>query len=132
MKCFYHPEVEAVGTCKNCSRGICPECLAELDNAIACKNRCEERVLAVEKLVNRNITAIVKGSRSYLAIVLLFGIMGLVFIGLGAVNINRASMADVAPTFWDFLYVGAGIAFIGIAAYYYWLGTKLNTRSSAK
>jgi hypothetical protein len=130
MKCYYHPEVDAVGTCKNCSRGICPECLAELDNAIACKNRCEERVLAVERLVNRNITAMTKGARSYLVLALVYGILGIVFVGLGTFNLNRAANADVPPTFLEFLEIIGGLVFIGAAAYYYWLGTKLSSKSS--
>jgi hypothetical protein len=44
MQCFYHPGVEAVGICKNCLRGICQESLTESDNALACKEKCEERV----------------------------------------------------------------------------------------
>lgn len=41
MKCFYHPETEAVGLCKNCQRGLCPQCLTEYKHGLACKGRCE-------------------------------------------------------------------------------------------
>ena len=40
MKCFYHPEVDAVGVCQNCGRGICRDCAVEVGNALACKATC--------------------------------------------------------------------------------------------
>jgi len=42
MRCFYHNDHEAVGTCRLCSKGLCPECLTDLDVAIGCKGRHEE------------------------------------------------------------------------------------------
>lgn len=33
MRCYYHHDVDAVGICKACSKGICPECSADVDNA---------------------------------------------------------------------------------------------------
>jgi hypothetical protein len=26
MRCFYHHDKEAVGSCKSCGKGLCPEC----------------------------------------------------------------------------------------------------------
>ena len=40
MKCFQHREADAIGTCRNCSRGLCPECVA-VGAALTCKGRCE-------------------------------------------------------------------------------------------
>lgn len=55
MKCFYHPETDAVGTCKNCHRGICRGCAAERSEGIACRERCEAAVDAVSTLIRRNV-----------------------------------------------------------------------------
>ena len=55
MKCFYHPETDAVGTCKNCHRGICRGCAAERSEGIACKGRCEAAVEAVSALIHHNV-----------------------------------------------------------------------------
>src|SRR5436190_13891824 len=41
MRCFYHNERDAVGTCRLCSKGLCLECAADLGIAIACKGRHE-------------------------------------------------------------------------------------------
>lgn len=44
MKCFYHAESDAVGTCLSCHRGVCRECAAESERGIACRGRCEVEV----------------------------------------------------------------------------------------
>ena len=36
MNCYYHPEREIVGKCKNCGRLICDECKVDLGEKIYC------------------------------------------------------------------------------------------------
>ena len=55
MRCFYHDEVEAVGVCKACGRGLCRGCSAEAGSSIACASRCEDRARTVDELMDRNI-----------------------------------------------------------------------------
>jgi hypothetical protein len=55
MRCFYHPGVEAVGACKHCMRGLCPDCAAERDGGLACRGRCERDVDAISGLIRRNV-----------------------------------------------------------------------------
>ena len=55
MRCFYHPDREAVGVCKSCQRGICPECLSDVGKGIACKARCEEDARALVRLTDAAI-----------------------------------------------------------------------------
>jgi len=38
MKCYNHPEKDAIGTCARCGRGICPECNVPIDGKDTCKN----------------------------------------------------------------------------------------------
>jgi hypothetical protein len=40
MKCLNHPEREAVAICKACGKAVCPECLLESENGIACQQSC--------------------------------------------------------------------------------------------
>ena len=54
MKCFYHQSADAVGSCKNCSRGLCPDCAAEALDGLACRGRCEATVEQVSALISRN------------------------------------------------------------------------------
>ena len=44
MKCFSHPEVDAVGLCTACNRGLCAECAVDMRRGLACKGRCEHEV----------------------------------------------------------------------------------------
>ena len=55
MRCFYHQDKEAVGTCKSCGKGVCAECAVDLGKGLACRSRCEESVRAIIQLVDRNI-----------------------------------------------------------------------------
>src|SRR5436305_10275861 len=41
MKCYYHNERDAVGICRACSRGLCPDCISDLGLAIACRGKHE-------------------------------------------------------------------------------------------
>jgi hypothetical protein len=56
MKCFYHHDAEAVGTCKSCGRGLCPECLVEFDKGLACRGHCEADVQDLINLIDRNLS----------------------------------------------------------------------------
>ena len=57
MRCFYHADREAIGHCKSCGRALCHDCAADLNMALACRNRCEARALAINQLVDRQIEA---------------------------------------------------------------------------
>lgn len=37
MKCYRHPEVDAVGVCSECSRGVCPACEVTVGGKLYCK-----------------------------------------------------------------------------------------------
>jgi hypothetical protein len=55
MRCFYHQEKDAVGTCKSCDKGVCNECAVDLEKGLACRSRCEDSARAVIALIDRNI-----------------------------------------------------------------------------
>ena len=40
MKCFNHPESEAIAICKACGKAVCKECGLESENGIACQQNC--------------------------------------------------------------------------------------------
>ena len=44
MKCYVHPNVDAVGICRACYRGLCHDCAKEFRRSLACRDRCEDRV----------------------------------------------------------------------------------------
>lgn len=81
MKCFYHHDKDAVGVCRHCLKGICPDCAVDFKDGIACKNTCEEKAKATARLVSVNINA-QKGLKTgrFMGPVFL-SILGLIFLG---------------------------------------------------
>jgi hypothetical protein len=49
MRCYYHNASEAIGVCKFCHRGLCAKCASDVDDALACKGRCEKQVAAINR-----------------------------------------------------------------------------------
>lgn len=44
MKCFYHPQIDAIGICYYCNRALCPECAKDYPRGLACNGHCERVV----------------------------------------------------------------------------------------
>lgn len=53
MKCYNHPDHDAVGVCKSCQKGICMECATTIDESLSCKGRCEEDVAVLNYMIER-------------------------------------------------------------------------------
>jgi hypothetical protein len=86
MHCFYHRDVEAVATCKSCGRGLCPDCAHDVGNGLACMNRCEAEVVALNRIIARNKTAYEKTSGAYTRTALFYAAVGAVFLAGGLAN----------------------------------------------
>jgi len=115
MNCFYHQSVVAIGTCKSCGKGLCPECTVDLGQGLACKGKCEDAVKALTDLIDNNIKRAAinrelidsaKGTR-YIgaAFYLLFGLLVLGFV------LYRYALDEIQSP--DFLFMGIGILFLG-------------------
>jgi sulfite exporter TauE/SafE len=83
MVCYNHPEKPALGVCKHCQRGLCSECAAVTEDVLACKNRHEQEVLALEQLTARNIFQSKRVSSAYMRNAIFYGLVGLLFTGFG-------------------------------------------------
>jgi hypothetical protein len=91
MICFYHHSIAAVGICKSCGKGLCPECALDLGKGLACKGRCEQDVGALISLIDNNVKRsslsehILSGARSnrYLG-AFFYLLFGSLFIGFAA------------------------------------------------
>ena len=86
MRCFYHHDADAVGTCKSCGRGVCPSCAAELPNALACRQRCEDEVRALNLIIARNKTVHEKTSGAYVKTAVFYAAVGALLVAAGAAN----------------------------------------------
>jgi hypothetical protein len=55
VRCWSHPDVDAVGLCKACGKGVCKQCAVDLGLGLACANSCEvaARDLIVQIAVSR-------------------------------------------------------------------------------
>ena len=83
MNCFYHPSIPAVGICKHCQRGLCPECAAVVDDVLACKNRHEDEAHKLEQLTARNLFQSMRIASGYMRNAVFYGLVGAVFAGFG-------------------------------------------------
>jgi hypothetical protein len=98
MRCYYHQDKEAVGTCKSCGKGLCFDCAVDIGKGLACRGHCEEDVRAVVSLIDRNIklapqtARILDSSRKVRSSTAIFNLVfGSVFIAWGLSNMERFS-----------------------------------------
>jgi heme A synthase len=89
VKCFYHPEIDAVGLCKHCQRGLCGTCASERDGGLACRDRHEKEVDQVSALIRRNVQVGVKSRPLSLVAFTVFAIALIVLIDLAVNEENR-------------------------------------------
>lgn len=112
MRCFYHPEKEALGICKNCNRGICEDCLVDVDHhGLACKNTCQEEVREIQALIERNKTSYQRVSRIHYRNAFTFGcfsaLLLVMFIAAGVQQGSFVTMPVLIIGFlWLFFMVG--------------------------
>lgn len=83
MNCYYHPNIPASGLCKHCQRGLCTECSALVDDSLACKDRHEEQVSALEELAKQNIIKSKRAGSDYVRNTIFYGIVGVLFTAFG-------------------------------------------------
>jgi len=106
MKCFYHPQADAVGLCKHCQRGLCSLCASERDGGLACRERHESQVDQVSALIRRNVQVGVKSRPVSLITSAIFVIALIVLINL-AVNEENQNVRTM-------LYMLAAFSFVAV------------------
>ena len=117
MKCFKHSQSDAVGTCKNCQKGLCHECAVDVGNGIACKSGCEDRVIAINELIDRNMGTHQKIRQVYSRNAAIGTLAGLLLLVIG--------LAD--PRFTSF-FVPMGIIVLLFSAVSYFAGRKFTQK----
>ena len=83
MNCFYHPTTPALGTCVHCGRGLCADCLAEVEEALACKGRHETQVRDAQALASRNLLQARRVGVNYRRNAVFYFLSGALFTGFG-------------------------------------------------
>jgi hypothetical protein len=79
MNCYNHQSVPAIAICKNCNKGLCPECLTEVENGIACTATCVEEVKAINTLISKNKSATGRVAGAYYRTTFIYLAMSLLF-----------------------------------------------------
>ncbi len=117
MKCYNHPDVEAIGTCTSCGKAICSDCSMDVGGKLVCKP-CTEK-MAVQCAAPQ--AAARKEPALALLLSLVGGIVSGLFIGLGQVyngQVKKGIILSVANVVICGgivgVYVIAGLATLGI------------------
>ena len=106
MKCYEHPEVEAIGICKHCQKGVCTDCSTDLGFGLACKDKHEKDVEFLNSLIENNKKAYRQSPKSAMAGNLFYLLMGILFIGFGYPDAKFLILFGVLCVgYWIFLMV---------------------------
>ena len=122
MKCFNHDPADAIAICKNCNKALCRACAVDVGNGMACLNSCEQEVIAVNELVQRNKTAFQRTSYAYQrnALVSLLLALVLAYLGFNAYRENNQTVLIMTA--------GSAIIFFLAAFFNYSTGKKFVKR----
>ena len=80
MKCFNHENLDALGQCKHCYKGLCKACATDTGCGIACKDEHEKEVELLNSLIDNNLKAYASTPKSILMSNLFLLLMGVLFI----------------------------------------------------
>lgn len=83
MKCFNHNEIDAIGQCKHCYKGLCKECAVDLGHGLACKGEHEEEVNNINDLISNSAKSYSASPKSVFMSNLYLLLMGFMFIWFG-------------------------------------------------
>ena len=120
MRCFYHEDREAVGTCKSCGKGLCRECAVDLTKGLACRRHCEADAQALIQLIDRNIQLSSASARLVQQSRGVRSGSGIFFIGMGVLFLIWG-LSDERLR----LITVMGVGFIAYGIYWLFLARKL-------
>lgn len=124
MKCFYHPEQDAVGVCPQCGKAACRDCLKEIDGGILCKGCIARRLQAVQaegRAVQQDRQATIDSAKRRLKISKIVFIVAFIFgicVTVAMVYQSIFSKDSQAPGF--FAAIVGGILASVIVGYFAW------------
>lgn len=83
MKCYQHPETDAVGICRHCAKGVCKQCGVLVENCLACRYSCEQQVARTLRTVERGTRTMEQHPRNLKAMAAILGLAGGAMVGYG-------------------------------------------------
>jgi sulfite exporter TauE/SafE len=112
LVCFYHPDKPAIGLCKHCQRGLCSDCAELVNDSLACKNRHEEQVHALEEMTKQNILKSKRTRSDYLRNTIFYGTVGMLFSAFGVSQIRWLGLQAVV-----YAVIGLALLYAALANY---------------
>lgn len=109
MNCFNHSNINSIGLCKACNKGLCHECAVDLGHGIACKNKHEKDVEDLNMIVTQSTKIYTSASKNNLIAPIFYIFMGLVFAGFG--YFSRGGVTDLP------FILGVGFIVFGIVIF---------------
>ncbi len=124
MHCYTHRDVEAIGVCGMCGRGLCTTCARETPSKLTCSDACTAEAASQKSIIDfskRNVT--LTKSMRFPSSTIFMGSMGVLFLGWGLFEVLARGYTS------DWFIIALGVMFIFAAANTYRL-TKKVTRDS--
>lgn len=87
MKCFNHPQSDAIGMCKNCQKGLCSTCVVDVGDGLACRNSCEGKVRLLNKITEKSVQTLEVNATVYKGTSVFFFVLGIIMLLMGASKI---------------------------------------------
>ena len=74
MRCFTDPEVEAVGVCRHCGKGVCRTCATDGPYGLTCSGPCGTAMVAASRAPAAEFRATVKKLRRHATSMVVVGV----------------------------------------------------------
>lgn len=112
MKCYKHQNVDAIGLCKSCHKGVCLDCSVLVDGSVACEDSCKADVAQINSMLKQGQKVYKNMGKQWLPSIIINGIGGAFFLGFGLYSYSSNSL-------FSWLLIGLGSIMIigGILSY---------------
>ncbi|MBF0531689.1 MAG: hypothetical protein HQL23_01165 [Candidatus Omnitrophica bacterium] len=125
MKCFNHPNAEAVGVCKGCGKGLCLACAKDSEYGLSCAGKCETELKLMRDVLYSSDKAYGQLSPIYSRYTAVLGMIGgiclipNIFLLVTGKNMDYASLLF-------------GIVMLVAAVWYYKISSKFKVKNTKK
>lgn len=109
MKCFNHPGTDAVGSCKNCSKGVCVQCARDTGLGLVCSASCEEGVKAIRAMVERSRKVYPLAAKTHARNAIWFTVLAAMLIVFGKIA-DRGFLSNYLIVFGIVMLLGAAFS----------------------
>jgi hypothetical protein len=112
MKCFRHPQSDAVGSCKYCFKGVCTECAKDTGIGLVCDSQCEEEVRSLKAVVDRSKQAFPLVAKTHARNAVLLTLFGVAFFAFSLVDRSDAFLFPFLLSCGVIMIIGAIFSFL--------------------